>query len=134
MCLSAMLKFLYHSNFDASICCRFFDLVPTNFEKTKYWNTANLEWNQNKPGMELGFINNRKAPPISIEKGVVHYVMPLLRQYPEGTRLRQFYNVNMCDFARFLVPSLSCKSIPSEGSMTVLSDSYRRRMESAYSS
>ena len=30
----------------------------------------------------------------------------------------------MCDFARFLVPSLRCKSIPSEGSMTVLSDSY----------
>ena len=25
VCLSAMLKFMYHSHFDASICCRFFD-------------------------------------------------------------------------------------------------------------
>ena len=51
-------------------------LVPTNFDKFREnRNTANLEWNQNKAGMELGFNNNRKAPPISIEKGVVHYVM-----------------------------------------------------------
>ena len=28
-------------------------------------------------GMELDFNNNRKAPPISTEKGVAHYVMSL---------------------------------------------------------